>query len=417
MSCLVGRGDETGLQTISMPLYSTARGENGRRVVGKDGRLSVATSATGSVSLAVRDLYKRFEANGAVVAAVDGVSFEVPDGSFFTLLGPSGCGKTTTLRCVAGLERPSDGLIQVAGQTVWASRPRVFVPPHRRDIGMVFQSYAIWPHLTVSENVAFPLRVERRRHSKQEIEQRVEEALETVRLGGYGRRLATQLSGGQQQRLALARALVRRPRLLLLDEPLSNLDAKLREGLRQELRSLQRQLGITTLYVTHDQVEALSMSDTIAVMSEGRIVQMGPPKTIYERPVTHFVANFVGGSNFLRGASVSEAAEGPGLFDTALGRLQTGGGDGRNRREVTIAVRPENIRVHRVATPRVNLFPGAVEEVSFLGEQLDCRIRVGDTRLTVRQHPTTGVATGDAVWVELPPEHCAVLADSPPAAA
>src|SRR5438552_9240906 len=217
----------------------------------------------------VSDLVKTFADRRDRVRAVDGVSFQIEEGEFYTLLGPSGCGKTTTLRCIAGLERTDGGQIIVDGKIVSSHSPNVFVPPHKRDIVMVFQSYAIWPHMTVFENVAFPLRVSKQRVPRSEITRRVEAALALVQLEGYGGRMATQLSGGQQQRLALARALVREPKLLLLDEPLSNLDAKLREHMRAELRDIQRRLGVTTIYVTHDQIEALSMSNRIALMEQG----------------------------------------------------------------------------------------------------------------------------------------------------
>src|SRR5919197_910162 len=231
------------------------------------------------------------ERNQAIRAAQD-VTFEVPQGKLFTLLGPSGCGKTTTLRSIAGLERPRLGEIRVDEDLIYSSLRGVFVPPNQRGLGMVFQSYAIWPHMTVFENAAFPLRVGRRRFSRREIEQRVNRVLATVDLSEMAQREATKLSGGQQQRLALARALVMEPRLLLLDEPLSNLDAKLRERMRFELKRIQRELGITTVYVTHDQSEALALSNEIAVMRDGRIVQLGSPRDIYERPRSKFVADF-----------------------------------------------------------------------------------------------------------------------------
>ncbi len=224
----------------------------------------------------IKSLVKIFaDGDNAGVKAVNDISFNVEEGRFYTLLGPSGCGKTTTLRCIAGLEKANEGEILVAGKKVFSARDGTFVPAYRRPIGMVFQSYAIWPHMTVFENVAFPLRVGKERVSSAEVQKKVRAALSQVELGGYEDRMATQLSGGQQQRLALARALVREPQVLLLDEPLSNLDAKLRERMRFELRELQRRLRITTLYVTHDQIEALSMSNVIAVMNSGVIVQEG----------------------------------------------------------------------------------------------------------------------------------------------
>src|SRR5207248_2672236 len=225
---------------------------------------------------------------GQAIRAANNVSFDVPPGKLFTLLGPSGCGKTTTLRSIAGLARPLLGEISVGDEVVYSSGRNVFIPPNQRGLGMVFQSYAIWPHMTVYENAAFPLPAGRRRAGRRDIEERVMRVLKTVDLEEMAGREATKLSGGQQQRLALARALVMEPRVLLLDEPLSNLDAKLRERMRFELKRLQRELGITTVYVTHDQTEALALSHAIAVMNRGRIEQIGTPREIYERPVNQF---------------------------------------------------------------------------------------------------------------------------------
>src|SRR2546422_4589811 len=230
--------------------------------------------------------------HGNAVRAAQDVSFEVPPGKLFTLLGPSGCGKTTTLRSIAGLERPRAGEILVGGEIIYSSTKQVFVPPNRRGLGMVFQSYAIWPHMTVFENAAFPLQVGKKRSPRKQIQERVMRVLKVVALEEMAERQATDLSGGQQQRLALARALVLEPPLLLLDEPLSNLDAKLREEMRFELKRLQRELGITGIYVTHDQVEALAMSNRVAVMRDGRIEQVGAPRAVYESPSSRFVADF-----------------------------------------------------------------------------------------------------------------------------
>ena len=233
------------------------------------------------------------------VKAAQDVSFEVPKGAFFTLLGPSGCGKTTTLRSIAGLERPVSGDISVNGRVVYSSAQGIFVPPNQRNFGMVFQSYAIWPHMTVFSNAAFPLEVRKNKMSKPQIKDKVMSVLHAVGLDHLHDRDATKLSGGQQQRLALARALVMEPELLLLDEPLSNLDAKLRDRMRFELKRIQRDLGLTTVYVTHDQGEALALSHEIAVMNEGKVVQIGSPTQIYDHPATKFVADFIGTSNFV----------------------------------------------------------------------------------------------------------------------
>jgi iron(III) transport system ATP-binding protein len=364
-------------------------------------------------ALAVTDLRKSYADGEHRVTAVDGVSFSVPEGAFYTLLGPSGCGKTTTLRCVAGLERHESGSIIVNGKVVSDSRQRTFVPPHKRDIGMVFQSYAIWPHMTVFANVSFPLRASKAKLSRSQITERVETALERVQLVGLQRRMATQLSGGQQQRLALARALVRQPRLLLLDEPLSNLDAKLRDQMRIEVREIQRGLGITTLYVTHDQTEALSMSDVIAVMSNGQVLQEGPPEEIYNRPANRFVAEFVGASNFLKAQVLGPGINGAMRLLTPAGQLEAMCPPDLNAGEqVTVCIRPENVWQTASRPQSPNALEGVIERVVFLGDSLDARISVGSTSLLSRAHPTTAVRTGDRVWVHLPVELCRVLTEA-----
>src|SRR5499426_1796585 len=259
--------------------------------------------------------------HGNAIRAAEEVSFEVPAGKLFTLLGPSGCGKTTTLRSIAGLERPSAGEISVGGTVIYSSRKNVFIPPNRRGLGMVFQSYAIWPHMTVFENAAFPLQVSKKSIPKKSIQERVHRVLKVVALDEMADREATKLSGGQQQRLALARALVMEPPLLLLDEPLSNLDAKLRDRMRTELKRLQRELGITTVYVTHDQSEALALSHQIAVMNGGRIEQVGSPREVYERPCNRFVADFIGTTNFIDAQVIEETGDGRCHVGTPVGVL------------------------------------------------------------------------------------------------
>ena len=357
----------------------------------------------------VSGLTKVFRDGRAATTACDGISFDVPAGKFFTLLGPSGCGKTTTLRSVAGLERPDGGEIELDGALVYSSRQGVFVPPNRRDIGMVFQSYAIWPHMTVFDNVAFPLRVGRSRAGRAEVADRVRRALSTVRLDGLEHRPATRLSGGQQQRLALARALVREPKLLLLDEPMSNLDAKLREQMRLELRALQRQLGITTIYVTHDQVEALAMSNLVAVMHEGRIAQIGAPREIYERPASRFVTDFVGSTNLVPGRVVGAAGGDRYRVETACGPLVcTIPGGATSGREVTVSVRPEDVSIHETPPPD-GAWEATVEQVVFLGECMDCRLTVGDHLLRARTHPAVSVRRGDRVFLTFHPERCTAI--------
>src|SRR2546423_2896099 len=275
--------------------------------------------------LRVEGLTKIFDnATDQIAGGIRTASFALEPGTFFTLLGPSGCGKTTTLRCVAGLETPDDGAISVDGRALFDARKRVNVPVEQRSVGMVFQSYAIWPHMTVAENVAFPFTVARhRRYSRAEIEEGVRRALAIVDLDGFQERPSTRLSGGQQQRVALARAIVHEPRLLLLDEPLSNLDAQLRDEMRGELKRLQSKIGITTVYVTHDQSEALALSDRIAVIDQGRITQIGSPQDIYFRPANPFVARFVVATNLLSGRLIGSANGKASVQELAGPQIQT----------------------------------------------------------------------------------------------
>ncbi|HEY7296395.1 MAG TPA: ABC transporter ATP-binding protein [Xanthobacteraceae bacterium] len=363
---------------------------------------------------AIENLRKSFAAPGNItVTAVDGVSLAIETGNLVTLLGPSGCGKTTTLRCLAGLERPEAGKIVIGDKIVFDAAKGVFVPPSDRGIGMVFQSYAIWPHMTVFENVAFPLRVARdRRYSAAEIKDRVRQALETVRMGGFEARPATQLSGGQQQRLAFARGLVREPQILLLDEPLSNLDAKLREQMRVELKRLQTRLGITTVYVTHDQAEALALSDEIAVFSAGRIVQRGTPQEIYRQPKSQFVADFIGSANFLPGtvregtdAEGSAAVETPyGLFRCSFARPVATG------ESVLVSARPEDLALSGEPPPNgVNVLAGKIAHRVFLGEVVDYLVDTGGTEIRVRTKPELDFRIGQAVHVSVAPNKCVGL--------
>jgi iron(III) transport system ATP-binding protein len=348
------------------------------------------------------------------VRAVDGVSFEVPEGKFFTLLGPSGCGKTTTLRMIAGLEHPEEGEISINGNLVFSSTRAAFVPPYQRDIGMVFQSYAIWPHMTVFENVAFPLTVGKRKCGKKEIKGRVSKALAIVQLDGLENRPAPQLSGGQQQRLALARALVCEPKVFLLDEPLSNLDAKLREQMRIELRELQRALKLTTIYVTHDQAEALAMSNVVAVMSKGKIIQQGKPREIYENPSNPFTANFIGTTNFIRGKVVGEPVEdGARLVETPHGELFCYVPNSIFKgAPVLISVRPQNVLVSKELVPNArNVLEGRLRVAVFLGEYVDCQIEIGNEVLRAHMQSREKVHRGDEVFVHLPREVCTVVPD------
>ena len=324
--------------------------------------------------LAVERLTKIFEnSTDQIAGGVRDASFRLEPATFFTLLGPSGCGKTTTLRCIAGLETPDEGRISVEGRVLFDAKARINVPVEQRSVGMVFQSYAIWPHMTVAENVAFPLTVaKQRRYSRAEIEEGVRRALAIVGLEGFQPRSATRLSGGQQQRVALARAIVHEPRLLLLDEPLSNLDAQLRDEMRGELKRLQSKIGITTVYVTHDQSEALALSDQIAVMDRGRISQVGSPQDIYFRPLNPFVARFVGATNLLSGRLL-RTADGSGEVEVLGGRhirclvpqaIEYPG-------SVSVSIRPESIKLvargENSAQANGNCLAGRISGVTFLG--------------------------------------------------
>lgn len=354
---------------------------------------------------------KQFLTRDGSVAAISDVAFSVPQGTFFTLLGPSGCGKTTTMRCIAGLERPDSGMIRFAGKTMYDREAATFVPTAKRPIGMVFQSYAIWPHMTVFENVAYPLRVQR--IGKALLTTRVNEVLELVGLPGEAQRRAPQLSGGQQQRVALARALVAQPDLLILDEPLSNLDAALRVQMRAELKKLQAELKLTTLYVTHDQQEALAMSDEIAVMRGGRIVQAGSPKEIYDRPATRFVAEFVGATNLVSGKTNKSVVAGSNLIETDLGPVAAMATESRadSAGDVLLSIRPESIALGDEVPDRPI---GRISEVAFLGDAVDYVVQVGTQRLRVRRSSIEADrAVGSAVSVTVSERGCAVLADDP----
>jgi iron(III) transport system ATP-binding protein len=358
--------------------------------------------------LEVRNLVKSFPGSRNDtdrVFAVNDVSFEVEDGELFTLLGPSGCGKTTTLRSIAGLEMPDQGTISVAGRVLFSSEKRVRVAANERGLGMVFQSYAIWPHMNVYKNVAFPLEVlpRKQRPSRKEVRAKVERALATVQLGHLADRQATDLSGGQQQRLALARALVLEPPLVLLDEPLSNLDAKLREDMRFELKRLQRELGITGIYVTHDQVEALAMSSRIAVMRDGKIEQVGKPRDIYESPKSRFVADFIGTSNFIDGVVDGK--------DAGVYTVSTPDGALRVRSEidfpvggsVVVAARPEHIQIASgTNTAGPNVWNGSVTVRSFLGESVDHVVSVGSREIRARCNPSLSFAPDTHVTLTFP---------------
>ena len=342
--------------------------------------------------------------------AVDRMSFAVAPGELFTLLGPSGCGKTTTLRLVAGLEEPDEGEIFLNDIPIASPKRGIFLPPDRRQMGMVFQSYAIWPHLTVFENVAFPLRV--RREPAPVIRKRVLEALELVGLQGLAERGATELSGGQQQRVALARALVYTPAILLLDEPLSNLDAKLREQMRFELRSLQRRLNLSVLYVTHDQTEAMALSDRIAVIHGGRLEQVGTAAEIYETPASSFVGDFLGRTVILQGR-VQRSKEGAwvdllngsgrlSLKDDHVGRFAEG-------EEVRILSRPEDVAILPAGEAAPNRVAAKVEEAAYLGDHFEYSVSSGGRSFVLSAGKRERFEVGSEVRLAFDPERFTVL--------
>jgi iron(III) transport system ATP-binding protein len=350
------------------------------------------------------------------VFAVNDISFTVREGEMFTLLGPSGCGKTTTLRSIAGLERPDSGRIEVGGRALFDAGEGVRtlnVPANERGLGMVFQSYAIWPHMSVFNNVAFPLQVgsRARRPSRREVTERVDRVLATMELDQLAGRQATKLSGGQQQRLALARALVIEPPLMLLDEPLSNLDAKLRESLRYELKRLQRELGITSVYVTHDQTEALVLSSSIAVMRDGGIVQLGRPREIYQNPNSRFVAEFIGTANFIT-ATVDARTGNRYTVITTDGPLALDStADIPIGTEVVVSIRPEAVDVATTsrAGEAPNEWKGEVVTRAFLGEAVDHVVRVGGHEIRARGNPSISIRPGTDVYLHFDPDQLSLV--------
>jgi iron(III) transport system ATP-binding protein len=367
---------------------------------------SPRTGAMGQgIGLSVSGLCKTYTAGP--LAASD-VGFSLEPGHLFTLLGPSGSGKTTTLRSVAGLETPDAGEISCGDQVVFSSSKRVDVPANRRGFGMVFQSYAIWPHMTVFDNVAYPLTVKRRkeRPTKPDIRRRVRDALASVQLENVEQRRATKLSGGQQQRLALARALVMQPPLLLLDEPLSNLDAKLRDDMRLELKNLQRNIGVTTLYVTHDQTEALALSNTIGVMNKGCLEQVGTPSDIYLKPATRFVAEFIGSTNVVDG-TVLKAIGSSCDIETKAGVVTAETLDQVDAgAPVVVSIRPELVTMTERAAgtaPRTGAWDGVVQTRAYLGEAADHLVMVngGAVELRIRTSPGASLHPGAVVDVNL----------------
>ena len=354
------------------------------------------------MGVSVRNLVRSF----GPLTVIHAISFDVADGEFVTLLGPSGCGKTTTLRCIAGLDTPNSGSIAINGRTVSDPARNLFVPPHERDLGMVFQSYAVWPHLTVAENVAFPLTVKGGRDTAAGVAW----ALDIVGMTKLASRRPSELSGGQQQRVALARAIAARPQLLLFDEPLSNLDARLRDRTRLEISRIQRELKVPTLYVTHDQTEALSMSDRVIVMEAGRIVQEGSPRELYQRPVNRFVADFIGNANFLHVRRVGRQWQledgSPVEVDPATDR-----DDGRSK---IALLRPEAIRLDQTPVQALagqNRLTGRVIGGMYLGPHVEYLVEVGADRL--RAYSRSALAPGSPATLTFNAQDCRLVDDVP----
>jgi ABC-type Fe3+/spermidine/putrescine transport system ATPase subunit len=370
--------------------------------------MSASTPAPPSKASAieVRDLVVRY----GRVTAVRGATFTVAAGEHLTLLGPSGCGKTTTLRAIAGLEPPESGEIRIDGRVVYGSSPRVQVPPEQRGLSMVFQSYAIWPHMSVFDNVAYGLRV--RRLAEREVADKVRWALDLVQLGDFERRSAAKLSGGQQQRVALARAFVFSPAVLLFDEPLSNLDAKLRAEMRIEIKELQRRLGITSVYVTHDLEEALAISDRIVVMKDGLIEQIGTPAEIYDLPRNTFVADFVGSANLIRGRHRPDLErDGLIVLETSGGLLVHGTAHGRRvGGEALFSVRTVHLKLWREPPAGArNVWPARVRRRVFQGDITQYQVDWDDRQLVIRCATTDPFGEDERVYLSVEPRHCVLL--------
>jgi iron(III) transport system ATP-binding protein len=363
------------------------------------------------MGIQVRQLRKSF---GDTVAVHD-IDLDIKDGEMLVLLGPSGCGKTTSMRCIAGLESPDAGHITINGQTVFDSQSGANVPVNKRHVGMVFQSYAIWPHLSVFENVAFPLDMEG--VARPEIARRVAQVLELVGLQGMDSRGASYLSGGQMQRVALARSLVMRPSVLLFDEPLSNLDARLRDHLRVQLRELQTQLRITSVYVTHDQREALALADQIVVMQKGRVLQVGEPIDLYNHPLTNTVAEFLGYTNVFDVEVLQQDEQGSEVAFKANGRrLRAGLPPRENPGALCVCIRPDHVAIRSLEPgtnpPPGNAIAGEIILASFLGSHMQYRVRTAEHEIweVLSAEVTSGIRLGSRVVMDIEPRHLQVLA-------
>ena len=356
----------------------------------------------------IKNLSKYYYSGGKIIKALDNVNLSIPANRIFTLLGPSGCGKTTLLRCIVGLEAPDTGEIKIGDDVVLSTDRKIFVPTEKRGLGMVFQTYAIWPHMNVFNNVAYPLQT--RKMPKDVIRSKVEKTLRFVQLEGFEDRPATKLSGGQQQRVALARALVAEPKVILFDEPLSNLDAKLREETRKDLRVFLTELQITAIYVTHDRIEALSLSDIVAVMNKGQIVETGEPRKIYLNANHRFVADFIGRTNLIE-ATVTAQEESVTIVDCAIGSLACRKRADMNPGDkVTLCLRPEFIRLKRGdANAEQNVFNGKIQSLVFIGEAFEGEIAIHESQLFIKTEPDSDIEVGDTANFTVSPDHCLLV--------
>lgn len=359
------------------------------------------------MKIRIKGVSKHYYSEGKTIKALDEVDLTIPANQIFTLLGPSGCGKTTLLRCIVGLEAPDAGEISIGDEVVWSSKKGIFVPTEKRGLGMVFQTYAIWPHMNVYDNVAYPLQTQKL--PKEEIRRKVEKTLRFVQLEGFERRSATKISGGQQQRVALARALVAEPKVILFDEPLSNLDAKLREETRKEIRTFLSELKITAVYVTHDRIEALALSDIIAVMRSGHIIEIGSPKKIYFDADHRFVADFIGRANLIK-AVVKSQQDDKTIIDSEIGTLTCQKREFPVGSEVTLCIRPEFINLKKgEGVDGQNIVNGRIETLVFIGDAYEGEIRVRNEHLMARIEPETSLNEGDTVSFSVSPDHCLLV--------
>ncbi|UOD35226.1 ABC transporter ATP-binding protein [Deferribacteraceae bacterium V6Fe1] len=357
----------------------------------------------------VRNLNKYYHADSKIIKALDNVNIEIPSNKIFTLLGPSGCGKTTLLRSLVGLETPDSGEIEIDGQIVFSSEKHIYIPTEKRGLGMVFQTYAIWPHMTIYENIAYPL--ENLKLPKDEIKSRVKDILKLVQLDGFENRPATKISGGQQQRVALARALVAKPKVILFDEPLSNLDAKLREDTRKELKVFLSELGITAVYVTHDRIEALALSDTIAVMRSGKIVETGTPKKIYFHSETSFVADFIGKVNIFKGEVAGEDGKHT-ILKTELGTIKGIANRKYSKGEQALFfIRPEFINISKEPASNINTIKGILKNLVFVGESYEADFVTGAHTFSVTINPDDNFVENEEAFITFDPKYTVIIND------